>query len=74
MHKSLEVMQRRNRRQNAIIAEQARAIAKLYAALTSAITLLERLDQQNHCDRGAGKYEEDESITQLREVLKEVKL
>ena len=74
MQKSMELLQRRNKKQNEIIAEQARAISKLYTAIKLALTLLEELDKSQHYDRGVGEYVEIEAITNIRELLKELKL
>jgi hypothetical protein len=70
----MELLQHRNERQNFMIAEQLRAISKLHTALKLALTLLEELDKSQHYDRGVGEYVEIEAITNIRELLKELKL
>lgn len=75
MQKSLELMQRRNRRLLEINAEQSRAIAKLYGAVVVLIGEWDKLDRPGY--RGAAEVArrvDKNKIKEARNILKEIKL
>jgi hypothetical protein len=75
MQKSMELMQNRNRRLNGIVAEQTRAIAKLYRVVVILLGEWDKLDQPGY--RGAAEVArriDKKKIKEAREIFKEIKL
>ena len=75
MQKSMELLLQRNKRQNLMIAEQTRAISKLYGVIVVLLAELDKLDKPGY--RGAAEVDrriDKNRIKEARERFKDIKL